>query len=340
MPLSSDLYISHAKFNPNEISKKTADLNASLTETMNDGPRWYEATHQVGAEKYRQMRWNGETALPKPVVIDSGVNFGIPSRDTGRDIPCRVFKPDGHAPVKAVYMHIHGGGWVLQSEAYQDTLLKFHADACNLAVISVGYRLAPEHPFPAGPEDCYDAAAWLCKNARANYGADLMFMGGESAGAHLTVLTALHLLRTMRNSPLKALLLHYGCYDLSFLPSVHNFRKSLVLDGPIMERYRDSFLPGKSVAECRDPAVSPFYADLTEFGRGGLPSALFTCGTEDPLIDDTVMMACKWMSSGSEAVTKLYPGAPHGFTLFPRALSDAADEGLEVTNEFILDKLQ
>lgn len=61
------------------------------------------------------MRWNGETALPKPVVIESGVDFKIPSREDGREIPCRMFKPEnGH--VKGVFMHIHGGGFVLQSE--------------------------------------------------------------------------------------------------------------------------------------------------------------------------------------------------------------------------------
>lgn len=62
------------------------------------------------------MRWNGETPLPKPVVIPSGRAFPIPSRDKGRDIPCRILKPDGNVPVNGVMMHIHGGGWVLQTE--------------------------------------------------------------------------------------------------------------------------------------------------------------------------------------------------------------------------------
>jgi acetyl esterase/lipase len=61
------------------------------------------------------MRWNGETPLPKPVVLESGVDTTIPSRDTGRELPCRVFKPENEE-TKGVLMHIHGGGWVLQSE--------------------------------------------------------------------------------------------------------------------------------------------------------------------------------------------------------------------------------
>ncbi len=71
---------------------------------------------QVGAERYRQMRVNGETPLPMRVVLESGKSFSIPSRDAGRDIPCRVMLPEHGGPVKAVFMHIHGGGWVLQTE--------------------------------------------------------------------------------------------------------------------------------------------------------------------------------------------------------------------------------
>ena len=71
---------------------------------------------QVGAEKYREMRSKGETPFPKSIVIESGKSFSIPSREKGRDIPCRIMMPEGHDKVKGVYMHVHGGGWVLQSE--------------------------------------------------------------------------------------------------------------------------------------------------------------------------------------------------------------------------------
>lgn len=124
------------------------------------------------------MRWNGETPLPKPVVIESGVNSSIPSRDEGRSIPVRIFQPNG-GQAKGVFMHIHGGGWVLNSEHFQDPFLKFIADEANLTVVSVGYRLAPENPWPAGGNDCYDAAEWLIDNSPTEYGASLQFCGGE-----------------------------------------------------------------------------------------------------------------------------------------------------------------
>ena len=113
MPLKSDLTISHEKLSPSAISQQTKDFNDGLMKVFSAGPMWYE----VGAEKYRQMRWNGETPMPKPKVLEEGQNMTLPSREAGRDIPVRVFKPKGNA--KGVFYHIHGGGWVLQSEAYQ-----------------------------------------------------------------------------------------------------------------------------------------------------------------------------------------------------------------------------
>ena len=119
------------------------------------------------------MRWNNETALLRPPVLEHGINTTIPSREAGRTIPTRVFKPhDGI--VKGTFLHIHGGGWVLQSECYQDGLLDFMAQKAGLAVVSVGYRLAPECPFPAGPEDCYDAAEWLWEHTEREFGAKML----------------------------------------------------------------------------------------------------------------------------------------------------------------------
>ena len=115
MPLQSDAPLSPSKFFPSSISRKTHEFNANLMKIMSSGPKWYE----VGAEKYRQMRWNGETPLPKPTVLEDGENGTLPSREKGREIPVRVFKPEGGEKGKGVFYHIHGGGWVLQSEAYQ-----------------------------------------------------------------------------------------------------------------------------------------------------------------------------------------------------------------------------
>lgn len=233
MPLKSDLSIDSSKFDPSAVSEQTKSFNDHLIKVMTGGPRWYE----VGAEKYRQMRWNGETPLPKPIVLEHGKDSTLPSRDSGRTISTRVFTPEGGRAPKAVYMHIHGGGWVLQTEAYQDTMLAFIANECDFAVVSIGYRLAPEDPFPAGNEDCVDAAEYLIDHAERDYGAKLSFMGGESAGGHLAVLTAFHLLDTRPDFVFKGLVLNFGAYELSgWLPQVRHFEMPLVLDRDIMDK--------------------------------------------------------------------------------------------------------
>lgn len=184
------------------------------------------------------MRWNGETPLPRPAVLDHGINASLPSRDPARTIPTRTFLPHSGTTPRGTFLHIHGGGWVLQSEAYQDGMLAYIADECNLAVVSVGYRLAPEDPYPAGNEDCVDAALWLIDHAAERYGgAGLVCMGGDSAGAHLSVLTCFEVLKERPSFEFKALVLNFGAYDLAgFLPQVHHFDLELVLDRDIMQK--------------------------------------------------------------------------------------------------------
>ncbi|MFE4630638.1 alpha/beta hydrolase [Streptomyces mirabilis] len=111
-------------------------------------------------------------------------------------VTVRVFVPD-HAD--GVYLHIHGGGWAFGSADGQDERLWRLAEQAGLAVVSVEYRLAPEHPFPAGPDDCEAAARWLVKHAAAEFGTERLLIGGESAGAHLSVVTLLRLSRPARH---------------------------------------------------------------------------------------------------------------------------------------------
>jgi len=235
MLLQSDLQLDVAKFQSSAISQKTNDYNEKLISIMKGGPRWYE----VGAEKYRQMRWNGETPIPKPIVVEHGKDTTLPSRDSNRSIPCRVFSPRNKAnSPRGIFLHIHGGGWVLQSEHYQDSMLAYLSDELDLVVISVGYRLAPEDPYPAANEDCLDVAEHLVDHAESTYGCPVLFMGGDSAGAHLSALTTFELLRSRPGFGFKGLVLNFGAYDLAgFAPQVWHFDVELVLDRDIMVKY-------------------------------------------------------------------------------------------------------
>jgi len=98
------------------------------------------------------------------------------------------------------------------------------------------------------------------------------------------------------------------------------------------ERYIEAYCPGMTQTQRRDPAVSPLYADLTKMK---LPPALFTCGTLDCLLDDTIVMGSKWAMTGAEAMVKIYPGAPHGFVFFPPGQCDGTEEALSDIKTFL-----
>jgi acetyl esterase/lipase len=226
-------------------------------------------------------------------------------------IRLRTFVPD---QVDGVLFHIHGGAWLGGSPEMMDLLHEMLADTVNLAVVSVDYRLSPEHPYPAGPDDCEAAALWVVEHARAELGSDRLVIGGESAGAHLAAVTLLRLRDRHRLADrfLGANLI-FGAYDLSQTPSQRGVGTSTeidVLDGTGFPL--DLFLPGLSREERRDPDISPLYADLS-----GMPPALFSVGTADHLLDDTLFMAARWVAAGNDAELLVYPDTPHGCIALP-----------------------
>jgi acetyl esterase/lipase len=207
----------------------------------------------------------------------------------------------------------------------------------------VGYRLAPENPYPAAIHDCFDAAEYLVDRAEQEYGAKLLFLGGESAGGCLTALTAIHLMRSRPTHKLAGLIFPYGLFDLTLnLPQVSSFTRPLVVNAEELKRFNDAYVPGMSAAERRSASVSPLYEDLKTLASSSpnksLPPALFLCGTEDALLDDTLLMSMKWMIAGGEAVVKIFSGAPHAFTVFPGV--KVAEDAAEVITEFVREKLE
>lgn len=238
-------------------------------------------------------------------------------RAQGNFLPHPRYEPGQQSPRQnhETNHNSKGGGWVLMDECTSDPLLKHYADTHNLVVISVGYRLAPENPYPAPNEDCLDVGEYLVDHAKSAYNAPLLFLGGESAGAHLSVCTAFQLLRTRPSFAFRALVLSYGVYDLSgFLPQAHTLQNPAVLTLSTMTAFVEAYTPRTSPMERKNSAISPLYADLAALK---LPPALFTCGTADILLDDTVLFGAKWAMAGGESVVKIYPGAPHGMTAFP-----------------------
>ena len=212
----------------------------------------------------------------------------------------------GSGEVRACYVHVHGGGWALGGPDHQDeTLLRF-ARAARVVVVAIEYRLTPEHPHPAGLADCVAAIRWLVANGESELGARRLIVGGESAGAHLAALALLVLRDHGESGAVTAANLAYGVYDVSMTPSARRWGdERIVVNTPDLAFFAERYAP---IERHRDPDVSPLYADLT-----GMPPALFSCGTLDPLLDDTLFMAARWQAAASPAELAIYPGAPHEF---------------------------
>lgn len=233
-------------------------------------------------------------------------------------VPCRVFVPDGGAT--GVYLHFHGGGMITGAPEMNDPGNLALSREHGLAVVSVDYRLAPEHRFPAGPDDGVAVAAWLLDHAEAEFGNGRLLTGGESAGGYMAAAVLLRIRDELQGiDRVAGANLVFGVFDWGRSPSQRGIRPVAtpdILDPGGIEHFCDSYLPGRTDDERRDPAVSPAYADLT-----GLPPARFSVGTADHLLDDTLMTSARWAAAGNDTELWVGPDLPHGFMWFPCELT-------------------
>jgi acetyl esterase/lipase len=223
-------------------------------------------------------------------------------------------------------------------------MLKTFANTYQMTAMIVGYRLAPEDPFPAGVEDCVDVAEYLVDNAQSVFNTPLRVIRGASAGGNYAALATLQLMRSRPQHRLDAVLMINGIFDLTLnLPSTVESRPSIIVDRPMIDKFVEAYTAGASIESRRNPLMSPLYDDVQKLAAespfGTLPPALFTCGTGDPLLDDSLLMSVKWMGTASEAVIKLYPGAPHMFSVF-KGVKVADDTAADDTAAFLKEKLK
>jgi len=296
-------------FDPKNISVETAAFNSRLEKLIAAMP----PTYTLEPEKVRADREAGKGLWPV-TRLDTLQDRIIPAKSG--DVPVRIFVPP---KVDGVYLHIHGGGFMLGRAHHSDVGNVRLAESCNLAVVSVDYRLAPEDPHPAAADDCEAVAVWLLNNAKKEFGSDLLVIGGESAGANLAVVTILRMRDKFDFKNFAAANLVFGVYDINSTPSAKNWGETpnLVLTTKLMEWFHQKYAPKEKRF---DPDVSPLYADLVN-----MPPALFTIGTQDPLLDDTLFMNARWISAGNMAELAVYPGGIHAFTAFPIALAQEAN---------------
>ncbi|MRW82686.1 alpha/beta hydrolase fold domain-containing protein [Pseudoduganella sp. FT26W] len=237
------------------------------------------------------------------------------ARSDGLDVPVRILR--GAAPARGVVLDFHGGGWAIGNAAMNDQLNARMIAACDVAVVSVDYRLAPAAPLAAIMDDCLAAARWLLEGGLPEYDGLPLYILGESAGGHLAAATLLQLkdwpdlLRRITGA-----IMYYGVYDLAGTPSVRQAgADTLVLHGPSMLDSLRLLTPGLTDEQRRQSPQSPLYGDLS-----GMPPALMFAGERDPLRDDTLLMAERWRTV-TEVECHVLPEAPHGFIRFPTRMA-------------------
>ncbi|MEQ0558468.1 alpha/beta hydrolase [Amycolatopsis sp. NEAU-NG30] len=247
-----------------------------------------------------------------PVPVHSR-SLAVPGPEGAPDVPVRVFTPSGHDGPLPGLLYIHGGGFVSGSVDQFDGEATRLAAEVGAVVVSVDYRLAPEHPFPAGVEDCYAALVWTAESAsELGIDPDRLAVAGGSAGGGLAA--AVTLLARDRGGPRL-------CFQYLDVPELDDR-----LDTPSMRDYHDTAMFHRRAAEFSwdaylgegrrgGPDVSPYAAPARAEDLSGLPPAFITTCQFDPLRDEGIAYAQRLAHANVPTELVLYPGTFHGSAL-------------------------
>ena len=290
--------------------KQILEMMAQATEGQ---PKLWELTpieaRKTVEETFTQF-WNAD-APPIARTLDQEID------GPRGPIPVRLYDP-GTAPPTPCLMYFHGGGFVVGSIAAYEGVCRRLANYSGFRVVSVGYRLAPEYKFPAGLDDCVASVCWIAAHGRA-LGIDpsRLFVGGDSAGANLSLVTAT-VIRDEGGPTLQGAVLIYGTFDTDLdTPSSKAFGGGeYFLSRRDMEWFFDHYINGP--ADGRNPRVAPLHADLR-----GLPPLLVTAAEFDPLLDDSRRLVERLRSIGAPHDWVLWPGVVHACINMTRMLDPA-----------------
>lgn len=228
-------------------------------------------------------------------------------------VSIRIFKPDAGSS-RAIYLDIHGGGFYMGSAIQNDTRNAYLSNTLCITVVSVDYRLAPENPWPAAPDDCETAAIWLIKEGRKLFDSDQIFIGGASAGATLAMTTLFRLRDQGLIEPIEGAVLQFGAYDLSG----QSPGGRLYANEWFIQAYAGHVLDKTA------PDVSPLYGDLRS-----LPQTFLIVGTLDVLLEDNLAMAARLSAAWNDVDLRVFPDSMHGFTSHPTQMAATALVGIE-----------
>jgi acetyl esterase len=245
----------------------------------------------------------------------------IPGRGDGGEIPARLYVPHDSAPGALVYLH--GGGWVTGELDDYDALCRLLAVECGVSVLSVDYRLAPEHPYPAALEDAFQSLAWAAESLA---GEGPLIVLGDSAGGNLAAACAQ---RAAERGAFELALqvLVYPVTDHDFdTPSYREYAAGYSLGREEMEWYWEQYLPERTARS--DPSASP----LRAAGFAGLPPTLVIVADHDPLRDEGLAYAERLADEGVPVTVVRFGDAIHGFFALATYL-ERGDEAVRLVGE-------
>ena len=234
------------------------------------------------------------------------------------EIPIRIYRPESDSPMP-VLVYFHGGGWVIGDIGTHDTTCQQLAVRIPAVVVSVDYRLAPEHPYPAAVEDCLAATRWARDHA-GEFGGDghRVAVGGDSAGGNLAAVVCLRA-RDEGDPPLAFQLLVYPATDMTCsFPSHEENGDGYLLTAPAIRWFLGHYIPED---RRKEPDASPFHAESLH----GLPPALVITAEYDPLRDEGEAYAARLREAGVPATSSRYDGMIHAFFGMDAALPQAGD---------------
>ena len=230
------------------------------------------------------------------------------------EIPIRVYTPTVHPPAPAL-IYFHGGGWVLGDLESHDHVCRALANSASCVVISVDYRLAPEHKFPAAVHDSYAATQWIADHAgELGVDASRIAVGGDSAGGNLAAVVS-QIARDRGSPSLAYQLLIYPATDMRMnMPSIDENADGPLLTKASMHWFINHYV--NSPGDRTDPLASPMLASNVR----DLPPAFILTAECDPLRDEGEAYGQRLREAGVRVEVQRYPGMPHGFFSFVAAL--------------------
>ena len=269
------------------------------------------------------------TWITGPVFADvTREDARFPARD-GHEVPLRVYRPAGSREPLPVIVFFHGGGWVLGNTRMYDPLCSFLARAVEAMVVSVDYRMAPEHRAPKAVHDCVDSVRWIGEQANSLGGnGSRLAVSGDSAGGNLAAVVS-QVVRDEGGPRIAFQALLYPATDLTMSqPSIVEHAGAPILTRAEMDVFLDHYLgPDGLLAD--DPLVSPLWAA----SHADLPPALVQTADLDPLRDEGRLYADRLAAAGVPVRHTNYVGVPHGFASFPGATNIGQQHRAELVAE-------